>query len=564
MTKGQAGARPAALFVFIALVSGIFFFKLFQLQILEHTRLASAAEEQSTAQTTRPAQRGQIFATDRDGKRYTLAVSDWRYQLQISPRQVKNKRKLLELLRADIPSLDIEDVLKKIDNDKIYVPPIIKDLDKSTAQKITDKKYAGVSLLPFLLRIYPDGEGIAPQLLGFVGADGEGKYGVEAIHDSVLSGSSGSQVAKRDSLGRLIDILGGKEATAGQDIVLTIDYNLQYNVETRLAEAIKKYEADSGSIVVMEPKTGAILAMAGSPKFDPNKFSELAGDEQYRFLAPAATNVYEAGSVIKPITMSMAIDLGKVTPETTHEVGGSVTIAGYEIRNAEDKVYGNQTMSQVLQNSDNIQMVWLSGEIGAEKEREYFDKYGFGKKTGLDVVGESAGRLPEKKEWNELLRSTAAFGQGISTTVVQLAAAYAVIANGGTTVQPHLVEKYVNGDQESEIERPKGGQIISSDTAASIRQMLVGVVEFGHGKRAKVEGVKVGGKTGTAEVPNPEGGYYEDRHIGTFAGLFPADDPKFVMVVRLDNPKTVKFAESSAAPTFGEIANWITNYYQLR
>lgn len=556
--------RSATLFVVIIFVSGMFMFKLFEKQVLQHSQYAAAAEGQSTATVSQPAQRGQVYAQDRDGKLFTLAVSDWRYELLISPRQVKNSEKLVEALKTDLPNLDTKDVLSKIDNDKVYVSPIIKDLDVVTAQKIAAKNYAGVSLKPVLLRVYPDGDGIAPQILGFVAADGEGKYGIESAYDQELRGASGDEKAKRDSLGRIIDVLSGKEPESGQDVVLTIDYNLQYTVETKLKEALEEYQADAGSIVVMEPKTGAVLAMAGNPKYDPNAFSVVPASEQYRFLTPAISNVYEPGSVMKPITMAMALDMGVVTPETTHNAGGAVTISGYEIRNAEDKVFGTQTMSQVLENSDNVQMVWLSSLIGAEKEREYFDKFGFGKKTNIDLIGEQTGNLRPEKEWRDLLRATAAFGQGISVTTLQMAAAYATLANGGTTVTPHLAQKYIKDGKEEVISYPPGGQIISGETSLKIREMLVNVVELGHGKRAKVDGIKVGGKTGTAQVPHPNGGYYEDRHIGTFTGLFPADDPKFVMVVRLDNPKTVKFAESSAAPTFGEIANWITNYYQLR
>lgn len=556
--------RSTVLFVVIIFVSGFFLFELFSKQVLQHSQFAAAAEDQSTAVVSQPAQRGQILAQDRDGKLFSLAVSDWRYQLQISPRQVKNKEKLVDALKVELPSLDRAETLSKISNDKVYIPPLIKDLDVATAQRIAEKRFAGVFLKPVLVRVYPDADGIAPQILGFVGADGEGKYGIEAAHDQELRGLSGDEKAKRDSLGRLIDVLGGKEPENGRDVVLTIDYNLQYTVETKLKEAIEKYQADAGSIVVMEPKSGAILAIAGNPKYDPNNFSTLPAAEQYKFLTPAISNVYEPGSVMKPITMAMALDIGVVTPETTHNAGGAVTVSGYEIRNAENKVYGNETISQILENSDNVQMVWISSLIGPEKEREYFDKFGFGHPSEIDLIGEQGGNLRPAKEWRELLRSTAAFGQGISVSVLQMASAYAVIANGGLNVTPHLAQKYVADGNDKLIDYPKGNQVVKPETAAQIRQMLVNVVELGHGKRARVEGIKVGGKTGTAQVPDPSGGYYEDRHIGTFAGMFPADDPKFVMVVRLDSPKTVKFAESSAAPTFGEIANWMTNYYGLR
>jgi cell division protein FtsI/penicillin-binding protein 2 len=562
--KNPTNIRLLIAFGLVFFLTGSVLFRLFEKQVIEHDDFVKAAESQSTATSTLPAPRGKIYAQDKDGQLYPLAVSQWQYQLLVSPRQVKDKAKLAAALAEDLPELKRDEVYEKINNEKLYVPPLLKGLGEETAQKITAKRYAGVFVQPELARVYPEGDKIAPQVLGFVGADGGGKYGVESVYDNLLRGQGGSTKAKRDSLGRLIDILSTDKSIAGKDAVLTLDYNLQFTVETKLREALEKYQADAGSIVVMDPKTGAILAIAGAPSFDPNLFSKLKGDEQFKFLSPAVSNVYEPGSVFKPITMAAAIDQKLVEPETENVFGKSVVVKDREIFNAEFKTYGRENMRQVLENSDNVAMVWISSLLGSEKEREYFDKFGFGRKSGIDIIGEQTGRLAPIKEWNDVLRSTAAFGQGVSVTTVQLAAAYSTLANGGTLVTPHLLEKELDGETATKIEYPNRGQVITAETSAKIREMLVGVVENGHGKRAKVPGVRVGGKTGTAEVPNPAGGYYEDRHIGTFAGIFPADDPKIAMVVRLDNPKTVQFAESSAAPTFGEIAAWLANYLQLR
>ncbi len=565
MTQRPLIERSVVLFLVIFFLLGSLLFRLFEKQVLEHQQYAQAALAQSTNTTVQPAERGRIYAKDRDGKLLPLAVSEWSYQLSISPRQVKNKSKLIAALKEDLPSINTDELMAKIDNDKVFLPPVLKNIDGDTAKKITDKDYAGVFMIPSLSRIYPEGSNIASQILGFVGGDGTGKYGVEAVYDNLLRGTSGQEKAKRDSLGRLIDVLSGQDSQSGSDLVLTIDYNVQFQIENKLKEALQKYQADSGSIVVMDPKTGAILGMSGQPTFDPNTYGEVSGDDQRSFLAPGASDIYEPGSVIKPITMAAAIDTGAVTPDTTNVFGQSVTVQGKEIFNAKKDAFGKENMEQVLENSDNVAMVWVGSLLGTDKEREYLDKFGFGTKSSLDLVGEQSGLLRQRSEWNDLLRSTAAFGQGISATVVQLAAAYSAIANGGTLVAPHVAEKSINGETVTPLNFPaRGSQIISADTAAKIRTMLVGVVEQGHGKRAKVEGIKVGGKTGTAQIPDPQGGYYEDRHIGTFAGLFPADDPKIVMVIRLNNPKDVNFAESSAAPTFGEIAAWLTTYYNLR
>ncbi len=563
MTPRAKLERAGILFFSLFFSGGVISFALFQKQILEHKQYAATSAAQSESLTNLPAQRGRIFAKDRDKKLVNLAVSEWRYSLVISPQLVKDKQKFANLLSADYPKLPPSDILAKVSNDKVFVI-LAKGLSIDEAEKISQQDYRGVSLMPQLARSYAEGDAIAAQVLGFVGADGQGKYGVEGVWDNELRGQAGSQKQKNDSFGQLIDVLGGKDSTPGQDLILTLDYNLQYIVETKLKESIDKYKADSGSIIVMEPKTGAILSLASQPTFDPNNFSKVPTEEQYKFLSPAVSNTYEPGSAMKPIMMAVALDVGAVTPDTTNVFGSSLTVLGKTITNAEGKVYGKENMSQVLENSDNVAMAWLSSLVGAKVERDYYTKFGFGAKSGIDLIGESTGILQDVKEWNELLRSTAAFGQGVSVSVLQLATAYAVIGNGGILVTPHLTEKTILGDKVKIPEHPTRGQVIKPETARQVQSMLENVVLRGHGKRAKVDGVRVGGKTGTAQVPDPQGGYYSDRTIGSFAGMFPLDDPKFVMVVRLDNPKTVKFAESSAAPTFGEIAEWIANYYQLR
>ncbi|MDO8649945.1 MAG: penicillin-binding protein 2 [Candidatus Berkelbacteria bacterium] len=563
MTPKAKFERTGVLFLVMFFAGGVISFALFQKQVLEHDQYAATSLAQSVSQTDIPAQRGRIFAKDRDKTLVNLAVSEWRYNLVITPQLIKDKQKFADLLSSDYPKMTANDIFAKADSDKVFVI-LTKGLTIDEADKISKQNYRGVSLVPQLVRSYSEGDAIAAQVLGFVGADGEGKYGVEGARDDILRGKAGSEQQKKDSFGQLIDVLGGKDSTPGQDLVLTIDYNLQYTVESKLKESIDKYKADSGSIIVMDPKTGAILAMAGQPTFDPNNFSLVPSDQQSRFLSPAVSNAYEPGSAMKPLMMAVALDSGKVTPETTNVFGPSVTVLGKVITNAEGKVYGKENMAQVLENSDNVAMAWISSLVGAKTQREYYTKFGFGAKSGVDLVGESAGSLQDEKEWNDLLRSTAAFGQGVSVSLLQLATAYSVVGNGGTLVTPHLAEKTLVGDKVTVIEYITRGQVIKPETAKQVQLMLENVVLNGHGKRAKVAGVRVGGKTGTAQVPDPKGGYYSDRTIGTFAGMFPIEDPRFVMAVRLDNPKTVNFAESSAAPTFGEIAEWMANYYQLR
>ena len=558
--------RVYLVLVIFCFVAGLVMFRLFQKQIFEHDVYAEASLKQSTSVSSEPAQRGRIFAIDKDGNRYPLAVSEWTYQLQVIPRQISNKQSVADSLSKMLPSIGTsQKIYDLINNDNAYVPALLKGIDETEADKIINANLPGVILVPELARNYPEGDKLAAQIVGFIGGDGDGKYGVEGYYNKELAGSAGSQKSKNDSFGKLIDILSNDLSQPGGDAILSIDNNVQFTVEQKLKEAIDKYKADSGSVVVMNASNGEIVAMAGDPTYDPNNYSKIASDQQRVYLSPAASDQYEAGSVIKPITMSMAIDLGLVEPDTTDTFGKTVTVLDHEIHNAENKVFGKETMTQVLENSDNVAMVWVSNKIGNSNMKSYFDKYGFGKNTGVDIIGEQPGSVPDIKDWNDILRANSAFGQGIAVTPLQIASSYCVLANGGKTVTPHVVKSIQYSDHTDDTKINDGTQIIKPETAAKLRDMLVSVVVKGEGKKAAVSGIQVAGKTGTAQIFDPTTGKYSDTdQIGTFAGFFPADKPQYVMVVRLNRPKTVKYAESSAAPTFGDIAQWMVNYYGIK
>ena len=241
-----------------------------------------------------------------------------------------------------------------------------------------------------------------------------------------------------------------------------------------------------------------------------------------------------------------------------------VKVDSYEIHTSTNEAYGEETMTQVLENSDNVAMVWLSEKIGKEKMYEYIKNYGFGRKSGIELDNENAGKVDDMKNWSNTQRATIAFGQGITTTPLQMTTATNAIANKGKLMQPYIIEKAINSSDQEETTQPKEiASVISSETAAKVVGMMVSVVENGHGKKAAVEGYKVAGKTGTAQVPKPGGGYYPDRHIGSFVGFAPVSNPKFTMLVRLNNPKAVEWAESSAAQAFGEMARWLLDYFRV-
>lgn len=532
--------------------------RLFQKQILEHSTYLAAAEEQYIIKKDLPAQRGKIYASDM----FPLATNRQYYQVLAVPRNIKNPDEVAEKL-APILGIPKSEIFADINNDKSYVPALKHGLTEEEGDKIAELKITGVIVLPEPKRFYPENE-LASQILGFVNAIGEGQYGIEGYFNDQLRGFGGEIFAEKDTKGRLFNIGEKIEPQDGSDYVLTLDHNIQYQAEEILDEAVGKYQADGGFIGIMNPKNGAILAMAGVPSFDPNKFNEVPQGQQDLFNNPGITSAWEPGSVFKPLVMAAAINEGKVQPDTEGVFGNYVTVDSYEIHTSTDEAYGKETMTQVLENSDNVAMVWVSEQLGKDLEYQYIKDFGFGRKTGIELDTEATGSVLEVKKWSNTQRATIAFGQGIAVTPIQLLTGFSTIANGGKLLKPYIVGEVHTPDGHKDITQMQEiKRVINQDTTEKLKEMLVSVVENGHGKKAGVEGYRVAGKTGTAQIPKPGGGYYDDRHIGSFAGFAPANDPEFVILVRLDQPKNVKWAEESAAPTFGKMAKWLLDYYRI-
>lgn len=542
----------------VMLMAVLVSFRLFQKQILEHATYLASAEEQYIIKKDLPAQRGIIYTSDM----FPLATNRQFYQVLAVPSNVKNPDETAQKL-ASILGMTKKEIFEQINNNKNYVPPLKHGLTEEEGDKIAALKLTGVIVLPEAKRFYPENE-LAAHVLGFVNSSGDGQYGIEGYFNDEIKGYGGEIYAEKDTRGRYFNIGEKIEPKNGSDYVLTLDHNIQYQAEKIIQQAIKDYQADSGLLIISEPKTGAILAMAAFPDFDPNKFNEVSQDKQDVFNNSIISSAWEPGSVFKPLIMAAAINEGKVQPDTEGVFSNMVTVDSYEIHTSTDKAYGRETMTQVLENSDNVAMVWVSEQLGKDLEYQYLKDYGFGRKTGIELDTEATGDVLDVKKWSNTQRATIAFGQGISVTPVQLVAAVGTIANGGKLMKPYVVSEVDDPSGKKDIRQSQEvKRVINTDTAVKVKDMMVSVVENGHGKKAAVEGYKVAGKTGTAQVPNPKGGYYDDRHIGSFVGFAPADDPKFVMLVRLDQPKNVKWAEESAAPTFGEMAKWLLDYYRV-
>ena len=554
--------------VIVIVVAAVLLWRMFEIQIVKHDHYLTLAEGQQRFEKEEIAQRGKIYVHDSffdPQSYYPLAFDIKQFAIWVVPRHITRKEETAELL-GDLLDIPKEKLFKKIDNDKLYIPPVKRGLTLDEANYIKEQKIVGVFVMPEYARYYPE-INLASHILGFVNAEGDGKYGFEGRYNNELKGTSGNVKGEKDTLGRIINLLEQVNPDDGTSYVLTIDRSVQYYVEKKLAEALEQYQADSGTVIIMDVKTGGIISIASLPSFDPNNFRDFAKDTPEVFVNPAIAHLYEPGSVFKPIVMSAALDTGAVTLETEEEFGMNVWVGEYEIKTAEEKAYGRENMSQVLQNSDNVAMVWVSEQLGKENLYKYIKNYGFFDKTGIDLDTEVAGYAPPFKHWRDINRATIAFGQGISITPIELVSAYAAMANKGVYVYPRVVDKIIFSDgSEKKVERQLGERIIKEDTAEKITDMLVSVVSKGHGKKAGVVGYKVAGKTGTAQIPKPEGGYEENEDnlgvfIHSFAGFAPAEDPRYAMIVRLDRPKTKEFSASTAAPFFGDISNFLLNYY---
>jgi cell division protein FtsI/penicillin-binding protein 2 len=447
-------------------------------------------------------------------------------------------------------------------------------MKKNLAGEAETIKIPGIGYTMVTYRFYPEGN-IGSHLVGFTSyatEEEQGEYGLEGFFNEELSGIYGSlkveRGAERDII--IVNDREYKKPVNGSDLVLTINKTVQFHICQKLNEAVERHGADGGSVIVMDPKTGAVIAMCSAPDFDPNNYEKV--DDINVFNNMAVFNQYEPGSVFKGITMAAALDQETVTPETTYIDEGQVMIKGWPkpIKNSDYDTFGGHgevNMTAVLENSLNTGVIFAMEKIGAKTFADYVKNFGFGEKTGIELAGESLGDIRNltANKTKEIDAAVASFGQGISVTPLQLVSAYAAFANNGVLMKPYIVKEIIHADGTKDITQPQAiRRVISEKTATLLGGMLVNVVENGHGQKAGVPGYYVAGKTGTAQIPRKDGlGYETGANIGSFAGFAPAEDPKFAMLVRIDRPRDVAWAESSAAPLFGEIADFLLQYYQV-
>lgn len=554
------------IFFIFFLVSSVIL-KLYFVQVVAFDKYKALAEAQHNSFFELQPKRGEIYLRD-GADLYPLAINKELQMAYAVPREIGDKEKTAAGI-SSILGIEKNALLDKFsDADDVF--EILKHrVSELETEKIKELNYPGIKFSPEVIRYYPGGE-IASQTVGFVGSDGEnfvGRYGVESFWENSLKGKVGSVTQKKDAGGRWISVTDRQVSPAenGANLVLTVNYPVQYEVEKILKNAVEKYKADSGTAIVMEPKTGKILALTNIPGFNPNEYSKAEDISTY--INSAVSNSYECGSVFKTITMAIATDDGKINPDTTFVDPGEINEGGFSIANAQEKKYGKMTMTEVLEESINTGAIFAEKQVGNRKFGEYVERFGFGSKTGIEVAGESSGNIKNLKNVNRNIEFyTASFGQGISVTPIQLINAYSAIANGGRLMKPQIVDRILYPDGKTEEVQPMEiRRVISEETSKKIGKMLRSVVINGHGKRANVPGYLVGGKTGTAQVAKTgERGYEEGLTAGSFVGYAPIDDPQFAVLVKVYNPKEVQWAESTAAPAFGEIMKFLLEYYKVK
>ncbi|MFA6296111.1 MAG: penicillin-binding protein 2 [Patescibacteria group bacterium] len=556
------------LFVIIIIAVIAIVFKLFNLQVVKHGYYEALASGQHSLFEELVPERGEIYVEDKFSKKlYPLAINKKMNLVYAVPKDIEDKN-ATSILLSPLLSMSRNDIYDLIsDESKLYVP-IKHKVESDTVEQIKNLNLTGISHQTEDWRYYPD-KVLGSHILGFVGFVNDqkkGQYGVEGFYDNTLSGKNGFLQSEKNTLGEMIsgnskNLVQGAED--GSDIVLTIDRLIQDKVETVVKDAVEKNGAESGSAIVLDPQTGAIIAMAGYPNFDPNSYSEVENVND--FSNSSIYELYEPGSAFKPLIVSMALDQSLITPETKFNDNGKIEIGEYTIQNFDKKANGELTITQILEKSNNIGMVQIARTLGRDKMYDYLINYGFDENTGIDLDTEAGANVKKPNEWSEMDFATMSFGQGIATTPLRLINAIACVANGGRLLKPYIVKKIIRPDGSEETTKPKAvRQVIKPETAETLSAMMVSVMENGFGQPARVAGYKLAGKTGTAQVPSADGkGYDPNKKITTFVGFGPIEYPRFAILVKLNNPGGDVWAESVTGPAFKSIAQELLKYYQI-
>ena len=538
-----------SLILFIALIS-----RAFQLQIMSGQALKAMAEKQHTRSLALHTERGTII--DRNGQE--LAATILADSVYADPSKIKDREGISAKLSSAL-YVKKDNIKTRLSRSRNF-SWIARQISPAQAKRTSALNLEGVYLIQEPKRFYPHKE-LACHIIGFAGFDSNGLEGLELRYNNFLKNVPDKATWRKDARGNRLyqkDHSGDVEGTGTSNLILTIDSKVQYIVEVQLKEAVKKADAKGGIAIVMDPRTGEVLAMANMPQFNLNDFSRYSHGA---FRNRAVTDCFDPGSIFKPFLAAAALEEGVAEEsDVINCERGAYIVGNRTIHEAQDKEFGELTFREVLKHSSNIGSVKIAERLGKEKYFDYIEKFGFGSKTGIDLPGEIQGILRDVDGWTDVDLATIAFGQGISVTAIQLITAISAIANHGVLMKPHVVRGMIdkNGQVINEFKPTVIRRVVSPVTAERIRSILADVVEDGTGKRARMADVAVSGKTGTSQKFDfSKGEYSSEKVVASFVGFLPADNPHMAILVMLDEPKAQKWGGEAAAPVFKNISEQI-------
>ncbi len=521
------------------------------LQAVQAGTLSRLATEQHDSTVTLPAGRGTIV--DRNGLQ--LAIGRDATTVFANPRQVADPRAAALAAGKDL-NLDPEALYPKLADRSRGFVFLARKADPERARKLKDRGITGLFFTSEERRAYPQGR-IGAQVLGYAGLDNRGLAGLELQLDGALSGQAGHERFVRDPTGRSIEVVESRPARDGDDVTLTLDHTIQSYAESVLHRTVQNWDAKAASAIVLDPRNGEILAMAVVPGFDANRYGQVPRDLQRN---RAISDTYEPGSTFKVVTIAAALSTKVVSPATAFTLPYEIEVADRKIHDSHERATERMTVAQILSRSSNVGTITVAQMLGQNRLARWIERFGFGTKTGVDFPGETRGIVLPVEEWSGSTIGNVPIGQGIAVTPVQMAAAYGAVANGGVWVKPHLVKRV--GSRP--VTRAARRRIVSRPVASQVIAMMQDVVNEtgGTGALARLEGYSVAGKTGTASKPE-KGGYSDSRYVASFVGVVPANSPRLVVLVSVDEPRGTIWGGVVAAPAFQEIARYALQYLEI-
>ena len=560
-------SRTRVLSFFVLIFAFILVAKLFLVQIVHKNSYSERADRQYVTPSSDIFERGAIFFERKDGQLVSAAMQTTGFKVAIKPNEIIDAENVYQKLSSEI-TLDHDEFLAKAEKKKDPYEEVAYHLSKNEADAISAEKIPGVYIYKEKWRFYSGGS-LASHTLGLVGYDGDelgGRYGLERQYNNELSRDKDNPYINffAEVFSNINKSLFKKDKMQSGDIVTSIEPVMQGFLEKKLSEVREKYQTDSIGGIIMNPLDGSIYAMGVKPDFDPNNFSQAKNASI--FMNPLVENVFEFGSVVKPLVMAAALDAGVITAETKYNDKGSVIVENKQIYNFDKKARGVINMQEVLSQSLNVGMVFVSQKLGHSNMRDYLLSYRIGEKTGIDLPNETSGLISNLQSSRDIEYANAAFGQGIAFTPIGIIRALASLGNGGNLVVPHIVKaiKYDNGTEKI-MSYPISRAKISEKTSEEITRMLVTVMDKSLKRGlAKMDHYSIAVKTGTAQIAKESGGgYYEDRHMHSFFGYFPAYDPEFIIFLYAINPHGVLYASQTWADPFLDITKFLLNYYEV-